>query len=306
VITIFTPDGIGEVRAGVDLAAVIISAVDGHAEGPLRNGDIVVVTSKITSKAEGRTAPAGEREQAIEAETVRTVARRAPTRIVRTHSGLTLAAAGVDNSNVEPGLILLLPSDPDRSARRLRDDLVARSGVRLGVLISDTAGRAWRIGQTDHAIGAAGIRVVERYAGMDDPYGNSLQVTAMAVADELTAAADLVMGKLNRLPVAVIRGLERLVIDEIETAASLLRPASADLFRYGSREAVLAAALEVTGQADRYEELVGLEPDEMIPAVLAGSDLRGQAAEVLVRILEAAYGSGGIPGEEKSAPSNPG
>lgn len=305
-ITIFAPSGIGEVRAGVDLAAVITSAVDGHAEGPLRDGDIVVVTSKIISKAEGRTAPATEREQAMKAETARSVARRGPTRILRTHHGLTLAAAGVDNSNVDPGLILLLPSDPDRSARRLRDDLAARSGVRLGVLISDTAGRAWRIGQTDHAIGAAGIRVVERYAGSSDHYGNSLQVTAMAVADELTAAADLVKGKLNRLPVAVIRGLERLVIDDAETAASLLRPASADFFRYGSREAVLAAALEVTGQADRYEELVGLDRDELIPALLAGSDLRGQAADVLVRVLGAAYGSRSVLDQGKAAPSNPG
>ena len=286
-ITIFAPAGIGEVDVGADLAALVVSAVDGHPEGPLRDGDIVVITSKIVSKAEGRVASAVEREPAIQTETARTVARRDATRIVRTTRGLTLAAAGVDNSNVAQGSILLLPIDPDRSADRLRDELTARLRVRLGVLISDTAGRPWRVGQTDHAIGAAGIRVIERYTGSRDQYGNSLQITAMAVGDELAAAADLVKGKLSRLPLAVIRGLDRLVIDDAENATSLLRPDSADLFRYGSREAVLAAVLEATGQADRYEELVGLGPDELLAAVLNGCDLPSQAAVLLKRILDA-------------------
>jgi coenzyme F420-0:L-glutamate ligase / coenzyme F420-1:gamma-L-glutamate ligase len=306
VITIFAPTGIGEVTAGVELASMIMCALNGHPEGPLRDGDIVVVTSKIVSKAEGRIVPATQRERAIQAETALTVARRDSTWIVRTRRGLTLAGAGVDNSNVAPESILLLPTDPDRSARRLRDDLAARSRTRLGVLISDTAGRAWRIGQTDHVIGAAGIRVVERYAGSVDHYGNSLQITAMAVGDELAAAADLAKGKLSRLPVAVIRGLDRLVIDDTDTAASLVRPDSADLFRYGSREAVLAAALEATGQADRYEALVGLARDELIPAVLAGTDLPGPAAKLLARILDAAHGSASVEQEAEGTSSNRG
>jgi coenzyme F420-0:L-glutamate ligase / coenzyme F420-1:gamma-L-glutamate ligase len=305
-ITIFAPTGIGEVGAGTDLASMIVTAVGADPDGPLRDGDIVVVTSKIISKAERRIASAADRDKAIQAETVRTVARRGATQIVRTCQGLTVAAAGVDTSNVEPGSILLLPSDPDRSARRLRDDLAVRSGARHGVVISDTAGRPWRIGQTDHAIGAAGIRVIEPYAGLPDHYGNFLQITAMAVGDELAAAADLVKGKLSRLPVAVIRGLDRLVVADGDNAYSLLRPESADLFGYGSREAVLAATLQATGQADRYEELLRLEPDQLLPAVIAGSGLSGPAADLIVRILRAAYGSDSLSGEGKGAPSNPG
>jgi len=306
VIQIFAPSGIGEVEAGVDLASLIVAAVNAHREGPLRDGDIVVITSKIISKAEARIAPAAHREQAIEAETAQTVALREPTRIVRTHRGLTVAAAGVDNSNVEQGSILLLPTDPDASAKRLRDDLTARTGVRLGVLISDTAGRAWRIGQTDHAIGAAGVRVLERYEGLGDHYGNTLQVTAMAVGDELAAAAELVKGKLSRLPIAVIRGLDRLVIDGADDAASLVRSPSADLFRYGSREAVLAATLKAIGNIRDYEKLVQMAPKELIPAVISGSKLQGPAAELLARILAAAYGPDGLTDEANGAPSNPG
>jgi coenzyme F420-0:L-glutamate ligase / coenzyme F420-1:gamma-L-glutamate ligase len=301
-ITIFAPAGIGEVEVGADIAALVASAVDRHPEGPLRDGDIVVITSKIVSKAEGRVTSAAEREPAIEAETARTVARRDATRIVRTTRGLTLAAAGVDNSNVAQESILLLPANPDRSADRLRSELTARSGMRLGVLISDTAGRPWRVGQTDHAIGAAGIRVLERYTGSRDQYGNSLQITAMAVGDELAAAADLVKGKLSRLPVAVIRGLDRLLIDDAENATSLLRPDSADLFRYGSREAVLAAVLEATGQAERYEELVALGPAELLATVLSGCDLQTQAADLLMRILGAAHSPGS---EGRTAPGDP-
>ena len=159
--------------------------------GPLADGDVLVVTSKILSKAEGRTAPEDARDEVIEAETVRTVAHRGPTRIVRTRTGLVLAAAGVDRSNVAAGRILLLPEDPDRSATRLRAELQRRTGRRLGVVISDTAGRPWREGQIDHAIGSAGVKVIRRYAGEVDGYGNRLEVTATALVDELAAAADL-------------------------------------------------------------------------------------------------------------------
>jgi coenzyme F420-0:L-glutamate ligase / coenzyme F420-1:gamma-L-glutamate ligase len=289
VITIFAPDGIGEVRQGANLAALVLDAVAEAPEGPLRDGDILVVTSKIISKAEGRIRSAADRQRAIDAETARTVAARDDTQIVRTRIGLTLAAAGVDRSNVAAGSILLLPEDPDGSARTLRDDLVARCDLRLGVIISDTAGRAWRVGQTDHAIGAAGVRVVQHYGGARDPYGNPLSVTAMAVGDELAAAADLAKGKLGRRPVAVIRGLESLVVEDDANAASLVRPSESDLFGYGSREAVLLAALQATGQAERYEELVEREPVALIRTVLDGSQLTGPTAHLLRRMLELAY-----------------
>jgi coenzyme F420-0:L-glutamate ligase/coenzyme F420-1:gamma-L-glutamate ligase len=171
----------------------------------------VVVTSKIISKAEGRYADASDREHAITAETAAVVAQRGPMRIVRTRTGLTLAAAGVDTSNVEPGRILLLPVDPDASAERLAAGLSAAVGGDVGVVVSDTAGRPWRLGQTDHAIGAARVQVLAAYAGQVDGYGNELAVTTMALADELAAAADLVKGKLAGRPVAVLRGLPDLV-----------------------------------------------------------------------------------------------
>jgi coenzyme F420-0:L-glutamate ligase/coenzyme F420-1:gamma-L-glutamate ligase len=286
-ITIFAPDGIGEVPAGADLAALVIDAVGRHSEGPLRDGDIMVITSKIVSKAEGRRLPATERRVAIAAETARTVAYRDGTRIVRTRTGLTIAAAGVDRSNIDKASILLLPADPDASAARLRDEFAERTGCTVGVIISDTAGRPWRVGQTDHAIGTAGVRVVERYAGLNDHYGNALFVTAIAVADEAAAAAELAKGKLDGRPVAVVRGLGQLVIDLGENAHSLLRDPSIDLFAYGSREAVLAAALAATGQEDRYEDLVELEQPELVREVLAGSGLTGDAADLLRRMLTA-------------------
>ena len=196
---------------GSDVAALILAAVTADPAGPLRAGDIVVVTSKIISKATGLVAPAESRSELITAETVRTVARRGETRIVRTRSGLTVAAAGVDNSNVAPDQVIRLPADSDAAAGELRAALEHRTGLRLGVIVSDTAGRAWRIGQTDQAIGAAGVQVVRDYAGQVDAYGNELQVTMMAVGDELAAAADLAKTKLAGRPVAVIRGLAELV-----------------------------------------------------------------------------------------------
>lgn len=286
-ITIFAPDGVGEVRPGADLAALVLTAVAEHRAGPLTGGDIVVVTSKIISKAEGRLARAGEREAVITAERVHTLARRGATRIVRTRAGLTVAAAGVDNSNVEPDRILLLPVDCDASAARLRSGLQDRTGLRLGVVVSDTAGRAWRVGQTDHAIGAAGVQVVRDYQGQTDPYGNELQVTVIALADELAAAADLVKSKLAGRPVAVIRGLADLLVDGGQTAADLVREPTSDMFGFGAQEAVLMAALTVTGQADRYEEVVALEPGQRFPALAAGSSLTPAAAAILQAMLGA-------------------
>ena len=286
-ISIFAPAGIGEVGPETDLAAALVAAVTDDPAGPLADGDILVVTSKIVSKAEGRTAPAAEREQLITAESVRTVARRGPTRIVRTRIGLVLAAAGVDNSNVAPGTVLLLPADPDASAARLRDALQRRTGVRLGVVVSDTAGRPWREGQTDQAIGAAGVRPIEAYAGRTDPYGNELAVTAMALADELAAAADLAKAKLAGRPVAVVRGLGHLVEDTADDARALVRPAPGDMFPFGSRESVLAAALAATGRLDAYERLVLLDGADRVRETLAVVGAEGAAATLLAAMLEA-------------------
>jgi coenzyme F420-0:L-glutamate ligase / coenzyme F420-1:gamma-L-glutamate ligase len=231
------PDGLPEVVAGDDLAALVLDACD------LLDGDVVSVTSKVVSKAEGRTR-VGEREDAIDEESLRVVARRGPTRIVRHRLGLTMAAAGVDASNVAAGSIVLLPLDPDASARRLRRTIHERTGTNVGVIVTDTAGRAWREGQTDIAIGAAGIHVAEDFAGRTDPYGNPLAVTLPAVADELAGAAELAQGKLAGRPVAVVRGRGDLVLPPGEDgpgAASLVRAEGGDLFGWGAREAVVRA-----------------------------------------------------------------
>jgi coenzyme F420-0:L-glutamate ligase / coenzyme F420-1:gamma-L-glutamate ligase len=285
VITIFAPAGIGEVTRGTDLAEVILPAIDADPAGPLRNDDIVVVTSKIISKAEGRVEPATRRTEMITLEARRTVARRGETRIVRTRTGLTIAAAGIDNSNLATNSILLLPRDPDASAALLHQRLQAATGLRLGVIISDTAGRPWRLGQTDHAIGISGVRAVEDYIGARDAYGNELQVTAIAVADEIAAAADLVKGKLRGRPVAVLRGLGQLVSETDSGARDLIRDAANDMFGYGSREAVLAAALAATGQLHRYEELVALESAERTSRLLAEANLSSAAADLLRAIM---------------------
>ena len=179
-ISIFAPAGSGKSLPALILQRRSSRPLDADALGPLRDGDIVVVTSKIISKAEGRIAPASRRAELITSETRRTVARRGETRIVRTHGGLTMAAAGVDASNVSAESILLLPHDPDASAAALREQLVAATGLRLGVIISDTAGRPWRMGQTDHAIGLSGGQALQNYVGARDAYGNELQVTVMA------------------------------------------------------------------------------------------------------------------------------
>lgn len=280
--------GIGEVLAGDDLATLVLDAVAAGGDGPLRDGDVLVVTSKIVSKSEGRAVPASRREAAIREAAVHTLARRGPTRIVRTRNGLVLAAAGVDNSNVQPGEVLLLPVDPDASAARLRSAIRDRTGADVGVVVSDTLGRAWRMGQTDVAIGAAGVRVVEDYAGRRDPYGNDLQVTAVALADELASAADLVKTKLAGRPVALVRGLAHLVSEEEGTARDLARPAAQDMFSHGSQEAVLAAVLAAVGRSERYDELLDLPRPERAAALLAGPTtppLDAGAAALVERLL---------------------
>jgi coenzyme F420-0:L-glutamate ligase / coenzyme F420-1:gamma-L-glutamate ligase len=234
-LTLEPVDGIGEIRSGDDLAALVVE----HAT--LADDDVVVITSKIVSKAAGLSAD--DKERLVEEQTDRVVAVRGGTRIIRTHHRLTLAAAGVDGSNVEPGTFLPLPPDPDASARSIRAEIQRLSGRRVAVIISDTAGRAWRNGQTDIAIGCAGLQPLQSFAGREDSYGNPLVVTAPAVADEVAAAAELASGKLGRRPVVIARGLPDGLVTEDDGpgAASLVRPESDDLFGLGSREAVVAA-----------------------------------------------------------------
>ncbi|MBX3193759.1 MAG: coenzyme F420-0:L-glutamate ligase [Microbacteriaceae bacterium] len=234
--------GMPEVAAGDDLPAMIADAVAGLPEEErLRDGDILAVTSKIVSKAEGRQVAAADREDAITSQTVRVVATRAHargvTRIVENPQGLVMAAAGVDSSNAPDGVVLLLPEDPDASARALCRALRSRLGVEVGVVLTDTLGRPWREGQTDAAIGAAGVRVLDDLRGTTDASGRTLDVTAPAVADEIAAAADLVKGKTSGMPVAIVRGLAHLVgaLDQ-PGASSLIRPADQDMFRQGSDE----------------------------------------------------------------------
>jgi coenzyme F420-0:L-glutamate ligase/coenzyme F420-1:gamma-L-glutamate ligase len=239
-ITVRPVDGIGEVAPGDDLAALLVEAtrVDG-----LEHGDVVVLTSKVVSKAEGRVV-AADKDDVLAGETDRVLARRGRTAIVRTHHGLVLAGAGIDASNTGAGTVLLLPEDPDGSARRLRERLLELTGRNVAVVVTDTAGRAWRNGQTDLAIGAAGLEVMHDYAGRVDDYGNELAVTAPAVADEIAAAGDLVKAKLARRPAAVLRGLGDLVLPEGEHgpgATTLVRDEHHDMFGLGAREAVLAA-----------------------------------------------------------------
>ncbi|MEV7541834.1 coenzyme F420-0:L-glutamate ligase [Streptomyces sp. NPDC089915] len=236
--------GIPEVRPGDDLAGLIADAAAGLSDGDdLLDGDVLLVTSKIVSKAEGRIVRASSREEAIDAETVRVVARRGPLRIVENRQGLVMAAAGVDASNTEPGTVLLLPEDPDASAAAIRAGLRARLSVDVGVVVTDTFGRPWRAGLTDVAIGAAGVHVLDDLRGGTDAHGNPLSATIVATADELAAAGDLVKGKAAGLPVAVVRGLGHLV-GATATARDLVRPAADDMFRLGTSEAVREAVTQ--------------------------------------------------------------
>ncbi|KQO95880.1 coenzyme F420-0:L-glutamate ligase [Leifsonia sp. Leaf264] len=248
-------DDIPEVRPGDDLVELIGSRVE------LVDGDIVVVTSKIVSKAEGRFVAADDREQAISDETVRVVATRisaegGTTRIVQNRLGIVSAAAGVDASNTPDGTVLLLPVDPDGSARSICIGLRELSGASVGVIISDTLGRAWRQGQTDVAIGAAGVHVFDDLRGTLDNSGKPMAVTLPCIADELASAGDLVKGKTGGTPVAVVRGLGRFVGDlDLPGAATIVRPAEQDMFRTGSDEAYDEGYRD--GFAEGQQETVG-------------------------------------------------
>ncbi|MER5298197.1 coenzyme F420-0:L-glutamate ligase [Streptomyces lasiicapitis] len=237
--------GVPEVRPGDDLAKLIAAAEPG-----LADGDVVLVTSKIVSKAEGRVVAAADREAAIDAETVRVVARRGTLRIVENRQGLVMAAAGVDASNTPAGTVLLLPEDPDASARAVRAGLRAALGVDVGVIVTDTFGRPWREGLTDVAIGAAGVRVLDDLRGGVDAYGNPLSATVVATADELAAAGDLVKGKAAGLPVAVVRGLGHVVVSRSAEGPGVLGALGGA--ERGAAQGELGADGEVTHGADAH------------------------------------------------------
>jgi coenzyme F420-0:L-glutamate ligase / coenzyme F420-1:gamma-L-glutamate ligase len=224
-------EGLPEVAVGDDIGRLLI-----RADCDLRDGDVVVVTSKIVSKAQGRLVP-GTRADHLGAETARVVATRGDTQIVETHHGFVMAAAGIDASNVPAGTVALLPVDPDAAARSIRHTLQTELGTDVAVIISDTMGRAWRDGVIDTAIGAAGFDVLEDLRGERDGAGHELEATVIAVADELASAAELVKGKLTATPVAVVRGFPFHRSDPDLGARPLVRPSAGDLFRMGTREA---------------------------------------------------------------------
>lgn len=238
-IEILPVTGLPEFRPGDDLAAAIVDRAPW-----LRDGDVLVVTSKIVSKVEGRLVPAPQdpeqrdaaRRVLVDQEAVRVVARKGRTLITENRLGIVQAASGIDGSNVDGSELALLPENPDASAAALRQALLESAEVTVAVVITDTMGRAWRIGQTDAAIGSAGLAVVHRYAGAEDGQGNELIVTEVAIADELAAAGDLVKGKLGGVPIAVVRGLSP--VDDGSTAATLLRGGEDDLFWLGTAEAL--------------------------------------------------------------------
>jgi coenzyme F420-0:L-glutamate ligase / coenzyme F420-1:gamma-L-glutamate ligase len=224
--------GLPEVRPGDVLAALILEQVE------LVDGDVLVVTQKIVSKAEGcivavdpaRT-DADARRRLAESEAVRVLRRRGDLVVTETRHGFVCANSGVDFSNIEQGYAALLPVDPDRSARRIRDGIKARAGVEVGVIVSDTFGRAWRRGVTDVAIGVAGVAAIVDLRGTTDALGRELVATEVCVADEIAAAAELVMGKASSVPVALVRGLDSDWLRESSVAAEVIRPPGEDLFR---------------------------------------------------------------------------
>ncbi len=283
--------GIGELRPGDDLAAVIAE----HAT--LQDGDVLVVTSKIVSKIEGRLillessdpdVREAARQAAIESETARVVARRGPLSIVQTRHGLVMAAAGVDASNVAPDELALLPVDPDASAELLRESLRERLGVEVGVIITDTMGRPWRNGLTDVAIGVAGLTAITDPRGQPDAYGNVIEVTQVAVADEVAAAGDLVKGKLAGIPVAVVRGLapDGKLPDDGNGSRDLVRTAAQDMFRLGTDEAMALAREDIAGAAAAAPPLHA-DAVQVIHSMPAGDGVPGAVRQGFLGFLAA-------------------
>ena len=228
-------EGMDEIRPGDQLGELVADACAGPPNGPLVDGDVLVVTQKVVSKAEGRLVAVDpddplSHKAVVEQEAVRVLRRRGDLVITETSHGFVCANSGVDLSNVQRGQAALLPLDSDRSARRIRDIVRARLGVAVGVIVSDTFGRPWRKGLTDVAIGVAGIAAVVDLRGTADALGRTMQVTEVAAADELASAAELVMGKSSGLPVAVVRGVDPTWLRE-SAVGELVRDTQEDLFR---------------------------------------------------------------------------
>lgn len=274
-----------EVGAGDDLGAMVAAVPD------LRDGDVVALTSKVVSKAEGRRVDE-PRAAVVDSETARVVARRGDTVIARTRHGFVLAAAGVDTSNVPGGATLALPLDPDASAGRIRAAVWKRRGVNVGVVVTDTAGRAWRTGQTDLAIGVAGLPPLLDLAGAADSFGAPLLVTMPAVADEIASAADLVKGKATGRPLAIVRGWSGHLLppgDDGPGARALVRDADGDLFGLGAREAVEAAVAREPADAGCFPARVAADPPPFARLRLPSSAVRARIEE--------------LPGDDRDGPA---
>ena len=228
-------EGIGEVVPGDQVGDIVVNACRAEPNGPLHDNDVVVVTQKIVSKAEGRLVEIDPEDplshkQLVEDEAVRIVRRRGDLIITETKHGFICANSGIDLSNVERGFAALLPLDSDRSARRIRDIIQAKLGVSIGVIVSDTFGRPWRKGLTDVAIGVAGIAAVVDLRGTQDALGRTMQVTEVCIADELASTAELVMGKSSGIPVAIVRGADPSWFRDA-SMSEIVRPSQEDLFR---------------------------------------------------------------------------
>jgi coenzyme F420-0:L-glutamate ligase/coenzyme F420-1:gamma-L-glutamate ligase len=233
---IFGIEGIGEIRPGADLAGIIADAARDGAGTALADGDVVVVTQKIVSKAENQLVAIDpddplSHKPLVEAESVRILRRRGDLIISETRHGFVCANAGIDLSNVESGYAALLPEDSDRSARRIRDGIRGKAGIEVAVIVSDTFGRTWRRGVTDVAIGSAGIAAVLDLRGTPDALGRAMQVTEVAVVDEIACAAELVMGKTSGIPVAVVRGVDPTWFRDGSVRDEIVRHPNDDLFR---------------------------------------------------------------------------
>jgi coenzyme F420-0:L-glutamate ligase len=284
--------GIGELRPGDDLATLIVENAP-----ELRDGDVLVITSKAISKVEGRLvlldtadddAREAARQEAIDAETVRVVATRDALRIVETRHGLVLAAAGVDLSNVARNEIALLPVDPDASAQLMRESIRQQLNIDVGVVISDSMGRPWRAGITDTAIGVAGLTALTDPRGRVDSYGNVLNVTQVAIADELAAAGDLVKGKLGGVPVAIVRGFARdgKLEDDGMGSRNLIRGSSEDLFRLGTEEA-MAIGREDVGWATTIAPPLHADAVDVVTALGEDADTNPAVQQAFLGFLAA-------------------
>ncbi|MEO8850739.1 MAG: coenzyme F420-0:L-glutamate ligase [Allobranchiibius sp.] len=262
-VSIMGVPGLPEILAGDDLVELIVAALSSVGRS-VQDGDIVVVTSKVVSKALGLQAEPIDRAALVIAESTAVVAERrtadSVTRVVAARSGPVMAGAGIDASNAGDDLLLLLPRDPDAAAADLHRQFAARTSARLAVLLSDTSGRPWRAGLTDFALGCSGLMTLDDLRGHADADGRDMAVTVRCLADEIAAAADLVKGKIDRVPVAIIRGLAHLVVppDADTPARNLVRTGPSDWFALGRAEAV-RDALGIHAGSPQSQH-VGIEP----------------------------------------------